>query len=595
MRFFSTLVASTLGTLIGLALISFVGFLFLAALVATTTSPSARSVPSGSVLEIRLSGAVPELASDDPLERLIRVSPPFDLVRLKKGIEKAAQDDRIEGVWIRPGGITASWSTLQEVRSALLAFKTSGKWLVASSGESFMTERDYFLASAADDIYAAPGAFFEFNGLYAQAFYYKGLLDKLGVEPTIVRAGSFKSAVEPFLRDDMSDESRLQLDALLSTHQSVLTRAIAASRDTSERYVESLMQEDAFITAEDAYRAGLLDTLLYDSDVKKRIRESIGTGTDSELSTTRLASYVQSAQSGSSSGRDRIGIVYAVGTILGGDGSPGSGSIGSGTFARAMESVRTDDRVKAVVLRINSPGGSAAAAEAMWQATRRTAEVKPVIVSMGDLAASGGYWIATAGDTIMADPATITGSIGVFGMHFSIGRMLESKLGITADQATTSDYADMFSGLRPLRSVEQAMLARVIDTTYSDFIGLVAERRNMDEDAVHEIAQGRVWSGADAFGLGLVDLLGNLDRAIELAAERAGLEEGSYGTLRVPRPQTLTEQLEEALLMRAGRILGLSEAHAGIRGFRAQADLVEDMIRLHGAPQARMPLDITIR
>ena len=591
-RFLSALAASVLGTFIAVALVMFVGFMFFAALLATTASTS--TVPrAGSVLEIQLSGAVPELASNDPIDQVLKISPAFDLPRLKAGLKRAATDNRIEAVWLRTHGIAASWGTLQEIRQALIEYKESGKPLIASSGESFITERDYFLASAADEVYAAPGSFFEFNGLYAQTFYYKGLLDKLDIEPTIVRAGSFKSAVEPFMRTDMSEESRLQLQTLLQTHSEVLTTAIAESRSTTPDHIERLMRDEAFITVDDGHRVGLVDSLLFDEAVEDAIKDRIGTASEDALKTISLGAYASSAAPANTGTEGTIGIVYAVGAIVSGESNVAGGTVGSSTFGKAMQSVRDKDDVKAVVLRINSPGGSAIASNAMWQEIDKTAAVKPVVVSMGDLAASGGYWIATAGDTIVADPTTLTGSIGVFGMHFNVGEMLESKLGVTTDRVATSDYADMFSGMRPLRSEEQAMLARVIDATYSDFLNLVAESRGLDVDAVHAIAQGRVWTGADAMDIGLVDVLGGMDTAIGIAAEQGGLDPGTFRLLRLPQPKSFMDELEDALLMRVGRLLRLSVAPPLV--LEPHATLIDEVVRMHGTPQSRMLLDITIK
>jgi len=585
-RFFSTLIASTLGTLAAIGLVFLVGFMLFAALLATSSSPPAQ-VRAGSVLKVSLSGTIPELASNDPFEIYFEIGEPYDLFRLKNALEQAAEDDRIEALWLRSRGVAAPWATLQEVRDALEIFKKSGKPLIASSDEQMITERDYFLASVADDIYAAPGAFFEFNGLYAQSFFYKGALDKLGVEPTIIRAGSFKSAVEPFTRTNMSAESRSQLAALLNTHNTVLTEAIAAGRDTSSTYVESLMRDDAFITADAGHAAGLIDSLIFDEEVEKIIKDRIDASSSSDLRTISLKSYIEASDNTRFGSPDAIGIVYAIGTIISGE-STGPGTVGSTTFNEALERVRENNRVRAVVLRINSPGGSALASEAMWQEIKKTSETLPVIVSMGGLAASGGYWIATAGDTIVADPTTLTGSIGVFGMHFSVGKMMESKLGITSDQVTTGDYADMFSGFRPLRSVEQAMLESLIDGTYSDFLELVADSRDMDVEEVHKIAQGRVWTGQDAKDVGLVDVLGGLDEALAIAEEKAGLEPDSYEILRVPRPKSFLDEIEDILMARVGSVLGVTSE---------QTDLlqrVEETLRMQGVPQARLPLDITI-
>ena len=590
MRFLSTLAASTLGTLLALLVIGFIGFIFFAAIVASTGS-STPTVRSNSVLEVRLSGAIPEITTSDPFEELLfDQRPTYDLVGLKSAIENAATDDKIEAIWLRTQGLAASWTTLQEVRESLLEFKESGKPIIASSGESFISERDYFISSVADEIYAAPGAFFEFNGLYAQTLYFKGALDKLQVQPTIVRAGSFKSAVEPFTRTDMSDESREQLQALLSAHINVFTEAVAESRDTTEAYITSTMNEGAFIAAEDALEAELLDALMFDDDVKEKIKERIDAKGD--LRTVSLSTYSSVPGSNRQGNEGTIAVVYAVGTIVTGRSS--SGTVGSDTFVDAMEDVRDNDDVKAVVLRINSPGGSALASDAMWHAIDQTAQEKPVIVSMGDVAASGGYWIATAGDTIVADPATITGSIGVFGMFFSVNEMLESKLGITTDVVSTSPYADMLSGMRPLRRGEQAMLERLIDSTYTDFLDLVADSRDMTVDAVDAIAQGRVWSGQDALEIGLVDTMGGLNAAIAIAAEKAELEEGTYRLRRLPKPPSLMEQYMDLFMLRIGPALGLGKAPLNPQTVRQHLDLLEEAGLMQGTPQARMPLEFTI-
>ena len=260
-----------------------------------------------------------------------------------------------------------------------------------------------------------------------------------------------------------------------------------------------------------------------------------------------------------------------------------------------MRSARKNKRIKAVVLRINSPGGSASASDAMWREIDLTAQEKPVIVSMGDLAASGGYWIATAADTIVADPQTLTGSIGVFGVLFNIGDALDTNLGITTDRVRTSAYADMFSGMRPLAPQERALLEQAISTTYQQFLQKVADSRGLDIEAVDEIGQGRIWSGKQALDLGLVDMLGDLDTAIAIAAEKAGLEEGTYRTRLLPRPQTFMEELNDALAAKAGQVLHHLRATPAERALVRHARLLDQLAAMHGTVQARMPMEVTIR
>ncbi len=595
MRFFSTLIASILGTLIALFLVLFIGFLFIMALAASSsTTPVVRS---GSVLIVDLSGPLPEQVSDDPFEKALAGEAPFDLYDLKRALEKAAADDRIEAVWLQPRGLTAPWATLQEVREALLAFKESGKPLFASSGEYFMAEDDYFLASVADSVFAEPEAFFEFNGFYLEVMFFRDLLDRLDVEPQIVRAGKFKSAVEPFSRDDLSPENRAQLDALLASHNGVFLRAVAESRGWPAAKVQRQMADRALLTAAEAHEAGLIDGLRFDDEVEALFKARLGLEADDDLRTIHVKSYarVPASEAGLETGNEgEIAVVYAVGTILPGKSS-GADVLGSETFGEAMQEARENDRVKAVVLRINSPGGSASASDAMWHQIKQTAEAKPVVVSMGDVAASGGYWIATAGETIVADAATITGSIGVFGLLFDVGDFLSGKLGITTDGVRTGPYADMFSGLRPLSDDERALLQRSIDATYRRFLEKVAASRGLDVAQVDSVGQGRIWTGEQALEIGLVDALGDLDDAIALAAERAGLEAGTYRTRLLPRPRTFLDQLNEAFGVRLAQTWQRLHATPAERALLRQVRLLEELIEMQGAVQARLPMEISIR
>ncbi len=596
MRFFSTLVASVLGSLIALGFVIFLGFLFLAALVAS--SDTVPVVSSGSVLTIDLAGPIPELVSHDSFNQTFAGEAEFDLYDLKRALQKAAADDRIDAVWLQLRGVQASWATLQEVREALIAFKDSGKPLMASSGEYMMSEGDYFLASVADSVFASPEAFFEFNGFYLEVMYFTGLLEKLDVEPEIIRAGKYKAAVEPFLRKDLSEENEAQLAALLESHNNVFLEAIAESRGRPATDVQRLTEDPAFLTAAEAHRAGLLDGLLYDDEVEARFKERLGLDADKSLKRVNIDAYVNvsDSEAGLPTGNEgQIAVVYAVGTILSGESGAGSGGVGSTTFNKAMREARKNRRIKAVVLRINSPGGSASASDAMWREIDLTAKEKPVIVSMGDLAASGGYWIATAADTIVADPQTLTGSIGVFGLLFNIGGALDAKLGITTDNVHTSAYADMFSGMRPLSPGERALLQQAISATYQQFLQKVADSRGLDVAAVDEIGQGRVWSGKQALDLGLVDILGDLDTAIRIAAEKAGLEEGTYRTRLLPRPRTFMEELTGTLSAQGAQAWHHLRATPAERALVRQARLLDQLAAMHGTVQARMPMEITIR
>ncbi len=580
------MVASVLGSLIAIGLIIFICALIATAFIASSFSTVQAPVASESVLTLRLSGPIEEYGISDPTYELFDLPQPTSLAQISSALDKAASDDRIKAVWLKPQGVIAGWPTLAEIRQSLLEFKESGKPVIAStSGDMAMRESDYFLATAADSVYAAPGAFFEFNGLSLSVLFYKGLLEKLNIEPTVLRVGTFKGAVEPYTREDLSRENREQLVAILENWSQLLTGTTAEARGMSEEHVLNLIQTGTILTTDDALEADLLDGLLSEENVRTRLKKWIEI--DGSLRTTSLSTYSSSSSSGSSSHSDAIGVMVASGTIISGNSSDRNGFLGATTFEKSMRSFRENDDVKAVVLRIDSPGGSATASEAMWQAVKETSTEKPVVVSMGDMAASGGYWLATAGDTILASPHTLTGSIGVFGMHLSIGRMMDTKLGITYDHVSTSDFADMFSGMRPLRDAERALFERSLGQIYTKFLERVAQSRDMTVDAVDAIGQGRIWTGEAALNEGLVDQLGDLDDAIEIAAGMAGLEKDQYRIRRLPRPRTLMDRYLD-LFMISIRSFFESPIEAQLR---TEARLLEEAVKLHATPIARFPLD----
>ena len=592
MRFFSTLIASVLGTLVAFALIFVFGTLIFSAMIASFSSLGATPTPaveSGSVLVMNLSGPIAEQSTQgSPFDQLLDIPQITALDDIKQSLANAAEDSRISAVWLRPSGVMAGWATLGEIREALIAFKASGKPLIASGNGLSIGEAGYFLASAADSIYSPPEAFFEFNGFYLGVSFYKGLLDKLNIEPTVLRSGKFKGAVEPYMRRNLSEENRLQLQAILDNRYDWFTHTVAESRNMNESEVTSLMSDGTLITANDAHKAGLLDALLYEDEIKTRLQQTLDTTRD--LKTVSLDRYrhVRIASSSEKSTDDAIAVVYAVGAIMGGKSSSYQGRLGSSTFINAMKRARENSRVKAVVVRINSPGGTSAASDAIWRAITLTTKEKPVIVSMGDVAASGGYWLATAADSIVVSPQTLTGSIGVFGIHLNLGRMMDTKLGITSDQVSTGPYADMFSSMRPLGRREQLLLERAIDETYTRFLEKVATSRGMDVEEVDTIAQGRVWTGNDALKLGLADVEGGLDDAIHLAAQKAGLEKDQYYTIQLPRPTSIFDEITDSFLL---HVKAFFESPWETE-LRKQARLLEELSQMQHQPIVRLPWDI---
>lgn len=600
MKFLSNLIASALGTLIALGIIMFMGFLVLFIFIAAADQKP--SVSDGSVLVIEFSGVVPETVSGDPLNQMFADEPAFGLRDIVAALNMAAEDDRVEALWLQIRSVGGSWAALEEVRNALLAFKESGKPVYASSDDYAMTEAAYFLASAADSVFANKQGVFEFNGFASTVMFFQNTLEMLDVEPQIIRAGKFKSAVEPFLREDLSPESEEQLTDLVETLNDVFMNAVGESRGIAPDSLKRLASERAMISSSDAFDAGLLDGLLFRDEVVDIIKARLDVEDDDDLETVSMGSYTRVPPSDAGlevTSEGEVAVVYAVGQIVSGESDtadPFSSSIiGAETFNKAIKEARENDNVNAVVVRIDSPGGSASASDAMWREIHLTAEEKPVIISMGGLAASGGYWMATGAETVVADPLTITGSIGVFALFFDASGFFENKLGITFDQVQTSPYADVFSGVSELSPEERQMLEGYVDITYEDFLERVATARNMTTADVDSIAQGRVWMGRQAVELGLVDTLGTLATAIEMAADAAEMGEGPHRIRVLPRPKTFVEQLAGGLNARvAGAWMRMTMSPAE-RALLEQARAVRDAVSQQGKVMARLPMEITLR
>jgi signal peptide peptidase SppA, 67K type len=556
MRFLSTLAASVIGTLLAFGLVVFFFvFFFFALSLSTSQTPT---VQPGSVLTVPLERDVPERVTDDPFQQAFGQGPSYDLRDLQASLGKAASDSRIETVWLRMKSLSAGWATLEEIRQAVVEARENGVPVIASSDEFGMTEKGYFVASAADSVFTAPQSSFEYNGFGNTVTFFDGALERLEIEPQLIRAGEYKSAGEPFVRSDLSEPNREQLTALLETTNDRFLTTIAEARGRSVEALDRLAQEDAFLSSSTAAEEGLVDGLRYEDEVRDRLRDLVETTVPNDLSTVSVSDYerVPAEEAGQSASTGRVDIVYAEGNIVTGstdDQVPGSGaqSLGSTDLADALETARTSASTEGVVVRVNSPGGSAAASEAMWRAVKRTAAEKPVIVSMGDLAASGGYYLAAGADSIVADPMTTTGSIGVFGIVPNAEGFFEDKLGITFDGVRTSPYADLGTINKPLSENERRVLRTSIDQTYQTFLQRVADARGMSVSAVDDVAQGRVWSGRDAKEVGLVDTTGSLVDAVAMAAEAAGMGEGPHRTRALPRVKTVFERFSQQFAAQA--------------------------------------------
>ena len=606
MRFFSTLLASTIGTLIAAMLILFLGFLFVLGIAASAdTEPT---VSEGSTLVLEIDGPIPERTSPDPFAEAFGESPSPDVTDIQRALRMAAVDERIDGVLLRiKGGSAAfgSWAPLSEVRRALIDFKESGKPLYATSGEFGMTQGSYFLASTADSVFAQPQSQFVFNGLNYVSAFFANTLEMLNVNAEVIRAGRYKSAVEPFTREDMSAANEEQMQALMQTTYEIFVSAIAESRGIPEDSLRMIATEDGMIGAEAAEAAGLLDGLRYDDEVQ-RLFPYDTSDTHFDFDAIDLAQYSQlsASSAGLETGNEgSVAVVYALGQIVPGESDTDPftqqpTALGSTDFERAMRDARDNDNVDAVVVRINSPGGSASASEAIRRSIALTRDVKPVIVSMSGLAASGGYWMATSSDSIVADPTTLTGSIGVFGLFLDARGFFNEELGVTFDAVQTSPFADLGSAIGEFSNEERQLLQNWVDDTYQTFLEHVASNRDLTVTEVDSLAQGRVWTGERAHELGLVDVLGGLPEAISIAAESAGLEEDTYSVRYLPRTKTFMEQFFSGMGSRAGQIWLKMRTTPAERRFlertMEQTRMLRNVAGQSGTVQALMPMTVTI-
>ena len=520
-------------------------------------------------------------------------------------LRAAAKDDRIAGVFLTgslaPDGYGTGYAALKELRAALLDFKAAKKPIVAHLVSA--TTRDLYLAACADDLALDPFGEILLPGLASQPVFFAGAFEKFGVGVQVTRVGKYKSAIEPYTRKDMSPENREQLQKLLDDIWGELRADLAADRGLQPADIQTLADREGLVRAEDAVKAKLVTRAAYRDEILAKLKRATGRdGSDKPFKQISLAAYAEQMGGGESfpgtnmAKGARIAIVYAEGAIV--DGAGGAGEVGGARFARELRRLREDDDVKAIVLRVNSPGGAVGASEQIQRELRLAREKKPVIVSMGSYAASGGYWISAYGDRIFAEPDTITGSIGVFGLQLDVQK-LANNLGLTFDTVKTGKFADSLTITRPKTEEELAVVQRMVDWIYGEFIGKVAEARKLPRATVEEIAQGRVWSGAEAKKLGLVDELGGLDAALAEAARRAKLGE-HYATEEFPRSKELLEAVQELLARGTpGREAGRAAAAGGVvtkfvDQLKTQARELEQFNDPRGL-YARLPLEIMPR
>jgi protease-4 len=554
--FFANLLAILIALMVGVPLLLIVGFGILAS---AGSRQSEVRVAEGSILHLRLDQPIAEHAEEDPFRFDLPTSSPLGvfaassslgLYELSEAIGQAQRDERIQGIYLQmPGTVQAGWASLSTLRERLLDFQSSGKFIYAYS--ELYDERSYYLASVADSLYLPPVGYLEFNGLASNPVFFTGLFEKLEVEPKIFRVGSFKSAVEPFFRKSMSDSSRLQTERYLSGLWSVFAEEVALARGLSRARVDELARTLVLADGRQALAAGLADRCAFEDEVLRQLALASGKLADEKPSLLSYGKYRRAGGKNKPQGANKIRVIIAEGDITG--GKSGSGSAGSETLVAELRKAREDAKVKAVVLRINSPGGSALASDLIAREVALCSQAKPLAASMGDLAASGGYYIAAPSRRIFARKNTLTGSIGIFGLLFNTQQLFSSKLGITFDQVETHPSANVGNPNFPMSPAEEALLQRNVERGYGDFVRVVQQGRGFaDSLAVDRVAQGRVWSGEDALGLRLVDEWGGLDAAIAWAAREAGVENDYRVELR-PRSTSPFERLLENMQEQARR------------------------------------------
>lgn len=523
-QFFKYVLATVVGVIISSVLVILIFFGIMAAFIGSISSEKEYQVKDNSLLKISLAYPIPERTSKNPFEN-------FDFSNLseeKPGlndilerIKLAKEDSKIKGIYLDLSSVAASFATLEEIRDALIDFKTSEKFVIAYS--EFYSQSAYYLASTADEIYLNPEGSLDFKGFASQSMFFKGTLEKLGVEAQIIKVGTYKSAVEPFILDKMSDANREQVSSFLGSIYDHFLEEISVSRNISVDSLRAIANDLKVQKAEDAVTVKLIDGLKYKDEIISELKTRLEIKDNKDINMVSLSKYNNPNAKKNVSAKDRVAVVYAVGDIVSGEGT--ESQIGSEKISRAIRKAREDDKVKAVVLRVNSPGGSALASDVIWREVKLTKEVKPIIVSMGDLAASGGYYIACAADSIFAQPNTITGSIGVFGIIPNLQNFFNNKLGVTFDEVKTAKYADIGTVSRPLTTDERSIIQQEVNRIYFTFTQKVADGRKKDRNYIDSIGQGRVWTGAQAVKLGLVDRLGSINDAIVAAAKKAGIED----------------------------------------------------------------------
>ena len=454
-----------------------------------------------------------------------------------KNIKKAEKEDNIKGIYLELSVLQSGIATADEIRQALETFKKSGKFIVAY-GE-YMDKKSYYLATVADEIYLNPAGLIEFAGLRSEVLFFKGTFEKLGIKPKVFKSGKYKSYGERYDSDKLSPQNREQINAYVSEIWMKMLENISKNRNIKTGRLNEIASTLDFIESKKLVSNGLIDNLLYKDEVSEIIKEKCGTSKKPKYISHSKMNKVEKKNDYRGYAKEKIAVIYAYGTVL--TGNQGEGTISSERISQVIEKAREDSLIKAIVLRVNSGGGSSLASEIIWRELKLTKEIKPVIVSMGDIAASGGYYISVPADTILANRFTLTGSIGVIGITYNAKNFFNKKLGITNDLVKTNPYADFGNIMREMSPVEETAVNKMIGIVYDDFVNHVAEERNQPYEDIHKIAQGRIWGGEHAKRNGLIDNFGSVDDAVLIAARMAKIEK--YRVVELPKLEDPFEKL----------------------------------------------------
>lgn len=574
--------------LLAFIVIIFLGIFILAGVIGSTLSSDKTEISANGVLVLETSQPLSEQKIINPLSMFSRKGDGetpglFDVVRL---IDNAAQDEKIKGIYLKVEGNANGFATNQEFRNAIQRFKDAGKFVYAY-GEN-MSQQSYFLASAASKVYLHPKGGLDFNGFYSQVTFLKGALEKLDIQPQIFYDGRFKSATEPLRETEMTPANRIQTNAYLSELYANFLSNIGQSRKIDTATLHQYANNGDIQTPDDAARLKLVDGLRYDDQVMDEIKKRLGLSGNDKVNFVSLSSYASANEHRLRDNTAKIALIYAQGSIIGGD-SEKDDVISSDRYIKLIREARQDDAIKAIVFRVNSGGGSALASESIWRELTLAKKSKPVIVSMGDYAASGGYYISCMADSIFAEPNTLTGSIGVFAVLPNLQGFFKNKLGVTFDGVKTAQYADLGTASRPLTEAEKRFIQNGVDTTYSVFKSRVVAGRKLSDAVVDSIAQGRVWSGLQAKELGLVDRIGGLKDAIASAAKMVHLS-----SVKVKEyPET------EDGISKVFRSLGGDVQSSMVKKELGESYMIYEQVKrikeMDGQIQARIPYDIEIR